>query len=300
MVCELKKDIKDSFELHRRQGEDQDQYEQRLRMKENLTRIKHKLMVISGKGGVGKTTVAVNLAAGLARDGFAVGLLDADIHGPNVALMLGSEGKKIEGGRIGKVRPIPIRPGLVAMSMAFLLDHPGQAVIWRGPLKMAVIKQFLSDFQWGDLDYLVVDLPPGTGDEPLSIAQLIPEMEGAIIVTTPQEVALLDARKCVDFTRQLKIPVLGLVENMSGFSCPHCGKEIDIFKKGGGEKAARELGVPFLGRIPLDPRIVVSSDEGKPFLDQHPDSEAARSLNAIIKSIVGRTEEKQNNSDRCS
>jgi ATP-binding protein involved in chromosome partitioning len=282
----MEKDTARDFELHRRQGEDQERYEQRLRLKDNLSLIKHKLMVISGKGGVGKTTIAVNLAAGLAGKGYEVGLLDADIHGPNVALMLGSEGKKITPAHPGKIRPVRVFPGLQVLSMAFLLENPGQAVIWRGPLKMGVIRQFLSDFQWGGLDYLVVDLPPGTGDEPLSVGQMIPEMEGAVIVTTPQEVALLDARKCVDFTRQIKVPVLGIVENMSGLRCPHCGQEIEIFKKGGGEKAARELGVPFLGRIPLDPRLVSSGDEGKPFLAEYPGSEAAQSLEEIIKKII--------------
>ncbi len=275
------------FDLHRRGGEDPEQHLQRLRMGENLSRIKRKFMVISGKGGVGKTTVAVNLAAALAADGFTVGLLDADIHGPNTALMLGREGGKIEPGRPGEIKPIEIGPRLKVLSMAFLLGDPGQAVIWRGPLKMGVIKQFLSDFQWGDLDFLVVDLPPGTGDEPLSVAQLIPDLEGAVIVTTPQKVALLDGRKCVDFTRQIKVGVVGLVENMSGFSCPHCGKEIEIFKSGGGQAAAKELGIPFLGRIPLDPRMVVSGDEGRPFVDEHPDAEAARALREIIRKIVG-------------
>jgi len=275
------------FDLHRRGGEDPEQHLQRLRIGENLSRIKRKFMVISGKGGVGKTTVAVNLAAALAADGFTVGLLDADIHGPNTALMLGREGGKIEPGRPGEIKPIEITPRLKVLSMAFLLGDPGQAVIWRGPLKMGVIKQFLSDFQWGDLDFLVVDLPPGTGDEPLSVAQLIPDLEGAIIVTTPQKVALLDGRKCVDFTRQIKVGVVGLVENMSGFPCPHCGKEIEIFRSGGGEAAAKELEIPFLGRIPLDPRMVVSGDEGRPFVDEHPDAVAARALREIIRTIVG-------------
>ena len=279
-----KKDETD-FELHRKQGESQEQYEQRLRLKTNLSRIKNTIMVVSGKGGVGKTTIAVNLAAGLARDGFSVGMLDADIHGPNVALMLGSEGQQFEGNQAGRVKPIQVRPRLQLVSMAFLIDNPGQAVIWRGPLKMHVIKQFLSDFEWGDLDYLVVDLPPGTGDEPLSVAQLIPDLQGAVIVTTPQEVALLDGRKCVDFTRQIKIPALGIIENMSDFPCPYCGKKIKIFGEGGGENAARELGVPFLGRIPLDPRFVITGDTGKPFIDEYPDSDTARALDEIIISI---------------
>jgi len=282
----MSKNNEKDLEFYRKQGESQEQYEQRLRLHDNLSRIKNTFMVVSGKGGVGKTTVAVNLAAGLARDGYSVGLIDADIHGPNVALMLGSEGKQFEGARGGgMVKPILVRPGLQVVSMAFLIDDPGQAVIWRGPLKMHVIKQFLSDFEWGDLDYLVVDLPPGTGDEPLSVAQLIPGMKGAVIVTTPQEVSLLDGRKCVDFTRQIKVPALGIIENMSNFSCPHCKKEIEIFGNGGGETAARELGVPFLGRIPLDPRFVVSGDMGQPFIDEYPDSDTARSLNNIIASI---------------
>ncbi|KQC16162.1 MAG: hypothetical protein APR56_09455 [Methanosaeta sp. SDB] len=273
--------------LHRRGEETSEQHEQRLRIQDNLSRIKRKLMVISGKGGVGKTTVAVNLAAALAEDGFTVGLLDADIHGPNTALMLGREGGQIEPGRPGEIKPVQVGDRLKVLSMAFLLGDPGQAVIWRGPLKMGVIRQFLSDFQWGDLDFLVVDLPPGTGDEPLSVAQLIPDLEGAIIVTTPQKVALLDGRKCVDFTRQIKVPVVGLVENMSGFSCPHCGEKIEIFSFGGGEAAAGELGIPFLGRIPLDPRMVISGDEGQPFVNGHPEAEAARALRQIIHKIVG-------------
>jgi ATP-binding protein involved in chromosome partitioning len=283
----MNRDKPDDLDLHRRGGENPEQHAQRLRMGENLSKIKRKLMVISGKGGVGKTTVAVNLAAALAAEGFTVGLLDADIHGPNTALMLGREDGQIEPGRPGEIKPVEVTPRLKVLSMAFLLGDPGQAVIWRGPLKMGVIKQFLSDFQWGDLDFLVVDLPPGTGDEPLSVAQLIPDLEGAIIVTTPQKVALLDGRKCVDFTRQIKVPVVGLVENMSGFSCPHCGEKIEIFKSGGGEEAAKELGIPFLGRIPLDPRMVTSGDEGKPFVNQHPAAEAARALREIIRRIVG-------------
>lgn len=280
------KENRDNFELHRRQGESQEQYEQRLRLKDNISRIKHVLMVISGKGGVGKTTVAVNLALGLAGRGFQVGLLDADIHGPNTALMLGSEGKKLTPASAGKVEPYQVSENLKVLSISFLLENSGQAVIWRGPLKMGVLRQFLSDFDWKRLDYLIVDLPPGTGDEPLSIAQLIPEVEGAVVVTTPQEVALLDGSKCVDFTRQLKVPVVGIIENMSGFHCPHCGKSIDIFGRGGGEEAARKLDVPFLGRIPLDPRQVEAGDRGESFLELYADSPAARAMEKIIDTIV--------------
>ena len=276
------------YELHRRQGESQEQYEQRLRLKDNISRIKHVLMVISGKGGVGKTTVAVNLALGLAERGFQVGLLDADIHGPNTALMLGSEGERLKPAAAGKITPFPISENLKVLSMSFLLESSDQAVIWRGPLKMGVLRQFLSDFDWGKLDYLIVDLPPGTGDEPLSIAQLIPEVEGAVVVTTPQEVSLLDGSKCVDFTRQLKVPVVGIVENMSGMKCPHCGNNIDIFGKGGGETAAGTLNVPFLGSIPLDPRQVEAGDRGESFLNVYAESPAARAMEEIIDRIVER------------
>jgi Mrp family chromosome partitioning ATPase/predicted Fe-Mo cluster-binding NifX family protein len=254
-------------------------------LKETLDRIKHKFLVLGGKGGVGKTTVAVNLAMGLAMRGYEVGLLDIDIHGPNVAKMLGIEGQ-LQGGYEGKMLPISATPHLKVISMAALLPSPDHPVIWRGPLKMGAIRQFLSDVRWGYLDYLIVDSPPGTGDEPLSVAQLIPEADGAIIVTTPQDVALLDSRKCVNFVRQLNIPVTGIIENMSGFSCPHCGQKLDIFKIGGGEKAADEMGVLFLGRIPLDPKIVKLGDSGEPFILKEEGTQAARELEAIVERII--------------
>ena len=260
--------------------------EERLKLGETIKKIKHKIIVISGKGGVGKSTVAVNLASVLAQRKREVGLLDIDIHGPNVPKMLGLEGKKLYQGKSGKIDPILKSPGLKVMSMAFLLESPDTAVVWRGPLKMKVIQQFLGDVDWGYLDYLLIDSPPGTGDEPLSICQLLGTIDGAIIVTTPQDVALLDGKKCVGFTRQLEVPVLGLVENMSGFVCPHCQHEIDIFKRGGGERVAAELDIPFLGRIPLDPLIVRSGDSGKPVVKRYPTSKMAEHFELMTVKIL--------------
>lgn len=233
---------------------------------DRMSKIKYKIMVMSGKGGVGKSTVAVNLALSLVANGLEVGLVDADIHGPNVPKMLGIEDMFPTAAGDGIILPVIVPPRLKVISMAFLLQNTDAPVIWRGPMKMTAIKQFLADVEWGDLDYLIVDLPPGTGDEPLSVAQLIPDMDGSIIVTTPQEVALLDARKSVNFARQLKTPIIGIVENMSGFTCPKCGERIDLFKVGGGEKSASEMDVPFLGSIPIDPKIVEDADMGKPFI----------------------------------
>jgi len=266
-------------------------------LKETLGRIKHKFLVLGGKGGVGKTTVAVNLAMGLAMRGHEVGLLDVDIHGPNVAKMLGIEGRALSQSE-GKMLPVSAAPHLKVISMASLLPNPDHPVIWRGPMKMGAIRQFLSDVQWGCLDYLIVDSPPGTGDEPLSVAQLIPEADGAIIVTTPQDVALLDSRKCVNFVRQLNIPVTGIIENMSGFSCPHCGQKIDIFKIGGGEKAAAEMGVLFLGRIPLDPKIVELGDTGEPFIFKEEGTPAGRELGKIVGRVIEAGAARKSEADR--
>src|SRR6266545_1067480 len=208
---------------------------ERMKMAQRMSRIKHKIVVMSGKGGVGKTTIAANLSCVLAEDG-PVGLVDADVTGPDVA-------------------------------------------------KIKALKQMLSDTEWGDLDYLVIDLPPGTSDEPLSVAQEIPDADGAVVVTTPQEVSLLDVRKSIGFAKAVKMDILGIIENMSGFVCPHCGKSTDIFKVGGGEAAAKELGLPFLGRIPLDPRIVIGGDAGKPFVIEHPESEAAKAFRTIVANL---------------
>jgi Mrp family chromosome partitioning ATPase len=253
-------------------------------LKQTLSHIEHKLMVMSGKGGVGKSTVAANLAVSLARKGYEVGILDADVHGPNIPKMLGLQNEKLIGTPQGML-PIHLYPNLKVLSMAFLLPNADAPVIWRGPLKHGVFQQFLTEVEWGDLDYLIVDLPPGTGDEPLSIAHLIGQVDGSVIVTTPQEVALLDSRKTVVFSRMIHVPVVGIVENMGGFKCPHCGKDIDLFKIGGGEKAAVELQVPFLGRIPLDPQIVENCDRGKPFVAANPDSAAAKAFSEIVDRI---------------
>ena len=254
-------------------------------LKDNMSRIKHKILVLSNKGGVGKSSVAVNLACSLSEKGYKVGILDADLHGPSVATMLGFEGKKLQGSPEG-ILPMSVSTNLVAVSMASLIESSDAPLIWRGPLKAMALKQFLGEVQWGVLDYLVIDSPPGTGDEPLSICQLIPELEGGIIVTTPQKVALLDSRKCVNFLKNLKIPILGIIENMSGLKCPYCGKNIDLFKSGGGEKAAEEFKIPFLGKIPIDLNMVNSADEGKPYILQYKDSDIAQIFNKIVELII--------------
>ncbi len=255
----------------------------------NLSKIKHKIGILSGKGGVGKTTVATNIATELAKRGYRVGLLDADLHGPNVAKMLGAEGQRLfadpETQTIKPFIPLGI-PNLRVVSMAFILENPDQPVVWRGPLKHQAIKQFLAEIDWGDLDFLIVDLPPGTGDEALSVAQLIKPMDGFVIVTTPQEVSLLDTRKSISFARMMDVPVLGIIENMSGFVCPHCGEEIDLFKVGGGEKAAEELNIPFLGRIPIEPSVVEAGDKGTPVVMSHPGSKSAEAFSRVVDKLL--------------
>lgn len=263
--------------------------EEQKRFEENLSRIRHKIMIMSGKGGVGKTSVATNLAALLARNDYQVGLLDADIHGPNVPKMLGVEKQHLMAGE-GGVAPVDVIRNLKAVSMGLLAQDPDKAIVWRGPLKHSAIKQFLGDIVWGNLDFLLVDLPPGTGDEPLSVAHLIKNVDGSIIVTTPQDVALLDSRKSVNFSKVLKVPVLGIVENMAGMVCPHCGARIDLFKVGGGERAALELGVPFLGRIPIDPRMVASGDTGRLFVLDAAESEAKKAFVEVAQKVVNATE----------
>jgi len=235
-------------------------------VKENLAHVKHKLVVMSGKGGVGKSTVAVNLAFNLAKRGLKVGLLDADMHGPSVPKMLGVPNLPLSVSERGKIVPMSVPPGIKVISIAFLLMNRDAPVIWRGPVKMGAIKQFLEEVEWGELDYMVVDLPPGTGDEPLSIAQLLPKPDGAVIVTTPQDVALLSVRKSINFAKAVGLRVIGLVENMSGLECPHCGKRIDVFGDGVAEQAAKELSVPFLGKLPLSLEVSRSGDDGKPFV----------------------------------
>ena len=256
-----------------------------------MDRVKHKLLVMSGKGGVGKTTVAVNLAVALVNKGYKVGLMDADMHGPNVPKMLGIEDEHIRSSPVGML-PVTVFPGVKVTSIGFMLSSKDTPIIWRGSVKMNVIKQFISDVAWGNLDYLVVDLPPGTGDEALSVAQLIPNINGAVIVTTPQDVSLLDSRKAVNFAKQIQIPVIGIVENMSGFACPECGYKIDLFKVGGGERAAMELGVPFLGRIPIDPKICESGDSGTPFvLENNPND--TKPFELIVDNVEAFVKSKQ-------
>jgi Mrp family chromosome partitioning ATPase len=261
-------------------------------LRKNIQNVKHKILVMSNKGGVGKSTVAVNLALVLARKAMRVGLLDIDIHGPCIPKMLGLEEMPLVGdGK--KIQPVSYTTNLKVVSMAFLIGDKESPVIWRGPLKMKAIQQFLDDVEWGMLDFLIIDSPPGTGDEPLSIAQLIKDMDGVIIVTTPQEVALLDSRKAVNFAKRLNMPVLGIIENMSGFICPHCGKRTDLFKTGGGEKAAKQMGVPFLGKIPIEPEIVLSGDEGRPFVWERKNSQAVKVFTEMVDQIMKNSKPKE-------
>jgi ATP-binding protein involved in chromosome partitioning len=255
------------------------------RLQSRMADIRHKLLVLSGKGGVGKSTVAANLAVALAETGKRAGLLDIDIHGPSIPKLLGIEGNPIQ--VVGQeMIPAKVSENLAVMSIGFLVATGRDAVIWRGPKKHGAIRQFLTDVAWGKLDYLVVDSPPGTGDEPLSIAQLLGSAAGAIVVTTPQDVAISDVRRCVTFCNALSLPVVGIVENMSGLVCPKCGQRIDLFKRGGGRALAAEMDVPFLGQIPIDPEVVVAGDAGVPLLRGGPESPAAKAFSEVVESIL--------------
>lgn len=260
--------------------------EQEKQLKTRMNKIKQKIAVLSGKGGVGKSTVAVNLAVAFAMHGHKdrIGILDADIHGPSVPRMLGLTGQRLQAGPPGAFPPSGTL-GIKVVSMDFLLPDENAPVIWRGPLKMTAIRQFLSEVVWGDLDILLIDLPPGTGDEPLSIAQLLPEMDGVVIVTTPPKVSQAVVKKSVVFARQLGMPIIGVIENMSGFICPHCGKRSDIFESEGGRKIAEELNIAFLGSIPIDQRICEDADRGEPFIVEHPNSAASKSFMEIVSKI---------------
>jgi ATP-binding protein involved in chromosome partitioning len=291
-VEESQKAVSSASSSASRHGPELEAYLEREAIELRMSQVKHRILVLSGKGGVGKSTVACYLSLSLALAGRRVGLLDVDIHGPSIPKMLGLEGRTPE---ITPRTMLPISYGknLKVMSMGFLLPSDRDAVIWRGPLKMGAIKQFLRDVEWGPLDYLVIDSPPGTGDEPLSVCQLIPArrqgstfLDGALIVTTPQELSLVDVRKSISFCRKLQMPVLGVIENMSGFVCPNCGHETQIFKSGGGERMAREMGVPFLGQIPIDARVVDASDAGESYLAAYPDSPAASAFNRAIQPIL--------------
>jgi len=276
---------KDCPASKRKKDESEEEFEERLKLESRLCRIRHKVIVLSGKGGVGKSTVAVNLATALMLSGKRVGLLDVDIHGPSIPTMLGLERETIQGCEEGLL-PIDIG-GLKVMSLGFLLRNQDDAVIWRGPIKMGVIKQFLKDVVWGDLDYLIIDSPPGTGDEPLSVCQLIGALDGAVVVTTPQKVAAVDVRKSITFCRQLHMSVLGVVENMSGFVCPKCGEVTQVFPSGGGTRIAEDMNVPFLGSIPMDQKIAEAGDSGRAAFGQDLASPMTRAMNEIIARIAG-------------
>lgn len=250
------------------------------KLRERLEHVRYRIAVMSGKGGVGKSTISASLAWALSDRALRVGLLDTDIHGPNLPLMLGIEDERFTATDDEEIVPVPVRENLHVASVGNIGYDPDTALIWRGPMKLGLIRQFLSDVLWNELDYLIIDTPPGTGDEALTIGQYIKPMTGIVIVTTPQDVAVLDARKSVDFAGKMDIPVIGLVENMAD------GEQLKVFGTGGGERAARELGIPFLGRVALDPRMVSAGDAGKPFIAEHPDAEAVRQLTEIVDQVV--------------
>jgi len=262
-----------------------------LELRTRMERVGQKIIVLSGKGGVGKSTIAANLAIALAMAGRKVGLLDVDLHGPSVPKILGLEGKLLGPDCSGGIEPVALTENLKVVSIGLLPGSGHEAVIWRGPMKHNVICQLLRDVAWGELDYLVIDSPPGTGDEPLTVAQSVGRGALAVIVTTPQDVAIADVRRCVSFCNRLSLRVLGIVENMSGLLCPHCGKQVYLFKTGGGEKLAAEVGAPFLGRVPLDPQIVASGDDGTPFVQAFADSRAAEAFAGILEAILKHTTE---------
>lgn len=253
-------------------------------VKASLSGVRQKLVVLSGKGGVGKTAMSVNIAVSLALRGGRVCLLDTDIHGPNVLRLLNLQGRMPDV-RENKIIPLPFSDTLSVVSSAFMLASEDSPLIWRGPLKVAAIQQFLANVEWGELDYLVVDSPPGTGDEPLTVAQLLPPPAAAILVTTPQLVAIDDVRKAISFCNRVELPIAGLIENMSGMNCPHCGGLVDLYKRGGGRMAAAELGVSFLGEVPFDPAMVIASDKGVPFVREFADSPAARAIGEIVAQL---------------
>lgn len=254
----------------------------------SLGKIKNKILVMSGKGGVGKSTVSVNLALGLAQKGHKVGLMDVDIHGPDVIRMLNMTGT-IEPPKHPDdlVPPLEYNDNLKVVSLEYMMQDRDEAIIWRGPLKIQAIRQFVADFDWGELDYLIIDAPPGTGDEPLSVGQTIPNVK-AVVVTTPQKVALADVRKSINFCKVMKLDITGVVENMSGFVCPHCNETVEIFKSGGGEALARELDLPFLGKIPMDPKVVIAGDDGAPYLSSNVESPAVDAFAEVVAAVENR------------
>lgn len=262
--------------------------QQDIAINKSLGKIKNKILVMSGKGGVGKSTVAVNLALGLANRGHKVGLMDVDLHGPDICRMLNLTGAlEPPQNPNDLVPPLVYSDNVKVVSLEYMMKDRDEAIIWRGPLKIQAIRQFVADMDWGELDYLIVDAPPGTGDEPLSVAQTIPGVQ-AVVVTTPQSVALADVRKSINFCKTLEMPIAGVVENMSGFICPHCEETVDIFSSGGGEQTARDFDLPFLGRVPMDPRVVVAGDTGKPYLSSDEDTPATKAFSAVVEAVENR------------
>jgi ATP-binding protein involved in chromosome partitioning len=268
---------------------------QDLGLQSTLSKIKRKILVMSGKGGVGKSTVATNVAMGLANRGYQVGLIDVDLHGPDICRMLGLKEKLMteKNEKPKLLPPMKYNDNLKVISLEYLMENRDEAIIWRGPLKIQAIRQFIGDIDWGELDYLVIDAPPGTGDEPLSVAQTIKDVN-ALIVTTPQEVALADVRKSISFCRHVKINILGIVENMSGFICPHCGETVEIFGTGGGKKVALEYSLRFLGKVPMDPQVVMGGDNGRPYLSSGAGTVATKAFDGILDNILKELPVKKN------
>ncbi|HOY84599.1 MAG: Mrp/NBP35 family ATP-binding protein [Candidatus Cloacimonetes bacterium] len=256
----------------------------------DLSGIKHRIMVMSGKGGVGKSTIAVNLAYGLALAGKKVGLLDADLHGPSVAKMTGSEGARASGNAEGKILPVRLHDNFLALSIAYLIENADSALIWRGPLKMSALKDMIQNTEWGELDYLIIDCPPGTGDEPLSVVQLLGRVDGAVVVSSAQDVALLDVRKNLDFAKKLGVPVLGLIENMSWIACPHCGEKVELFGGEGIAKALMDYDVDLLAKLPFDSNITSSCDGGRPFIYEFGKTPSAQILQDFVQGVITKTE----------
>jgi len=258
---------------------------QQKRLEERAALMRHQILIISGKGGVGKSTVAANLAWALAAKEFEVGLLDADLHGPTIPLIAGVKGH-LPIGKGGAFVPVKAGERFRVMSMGLLTPDQNAPIIWRGPLRANVIRQLIADVEWGRLDFFIVDLPPGTGDEPLTVAQAFPKAAGAIVVSTPQEASLADCRKAVNFVRAVELPVLGVIENMSGFVCPHCGEQTDIFGRGGAERMAAQMGVPFLGAVPLVPDVVVRADRGQSLVHPEAPEASRRAFEAVVDALM--------------
>jgi ATP-binding protein involved in chromosome partitioning len=252
-------------------------------VKKSLDQIKNKFLVMSGKGGVGKTSTSVNIATALANKGYKVGLMDVDLHGPDIPRMLGFKGM-LDVSPNGKLAPFKFSDNLSAVSIEALTPDKDSAIIWRGPVKYSAIRQFVADVDWGELDFLIIDSPPGTGDEPLTVAQTIPGAK-AVVVTTPQEVSLADVRKSINFCNVVKMEIFGMLENMSGYACPHCGEPVELFGQGGGERTAKTLGIPFLGRIPFDPNMVACGDAGESYQQKYADSPVTQAFGEIAEKM---------------